>query len=492
MSTQKIIRSTTQKCLLMNGPNAILELEGHVSYQKDLNALGVSSPKNKPFDAKLKKSPVISFCAESVKIIEENKHLLPEKIKTLLSFLEKKKTSSLDNFYEAEKMLVAGFNLWFAGRLLTPKREKATMLLDKGILSKKEALVLNDEEVSKITFPSMSDRYWINYDTSAKKISNEEFLKIREDLSTKTRFKDSLGRYLLTENSFILRDPESSFLLKVKDISGLGNFLNDYNLSLGGVTDKIWMEEKGVMYLYKMKNSEFGQFPLNEYLATKVLDILKFENLTYVKYSLDIEAYSICSKSANFLKDFEEFVSMSDLMSSEEKSVSDGVLNSERLYSNVIMVLEKNGVENASKFIDEMIVFDVITLNFDRHLGNFGVIKNVLTGKVDRMAPLFDMGGCFFHKYGEEQKKTKGIDKSFLFSDRKRRLFEENRKIFDLPLKVVEEIENSVKSCSFEINHNNYVTAINKMKGTNSRGSKQEQKKDHSQSPHKSEIGSDF
>lgn len=41
-----------------------------------------------------------------------------------------------------------------------------------------------------------------------------------------------------------------------------------------------------------------------------------------------------------------------------------------------------------------MFLVDFIVMNFDRHMRNFGVIRNVETLKWERLTPIFDTGEC--------------------------------------------------------------------------------------------------
>jgi len=44
--------------------------------------------------------------------------------------------------------------------------------------------------------------------------------------------------------------------------------------------------------------------------------------------------------------------------------------------------------------IYNMFLVDYIVVNFDRHMKNFGVIRNVETLKWERVCPIFDTGEC--------------------------------------------------------------------------------------------------
>ena len=52
--------------------------------------------------------------------------------------------------------------------------------------------------------------------------------------------------------------------------------------------------------------------------------------------------------------------------------------------------------------LNEMIVFDALICNTDRHFGNFGVLTDSHTNRILKPAPLFDHGNSLFNFAGEE------------------------------------------------------------------------------------------
>jgi hypothetical protein len=52
--------------------------------------------------------------------------------------------------------------------------------------------------------------------------------------------------------------------------------------------------------------------------------------------------------------------------------------------------------------LNEMIVFDALICNTDRHFGNFGVLVESRTNRIIRPAPLFDHGNALFNYAGDE------------------------------------------------------------------------------------------
>lgn len=63
------------------------------------------------------------------------------------------------------------------------------------------------------------------------------------------------------------------------------------------------------------------------------------------------------------------------------------------------------------KALNEMIVFDALICNTDRHFGNFGVLINSKTNKIISPAPLFDHGNSLYIYAGiEDWQSEKALD----------------------------------------------------------------------------------
>lgn len=56
--------------------------------------------------------------------------------------------------------------------------------------------------------------------------------------------------------------------------------------------------------------------------------------------------------------------------------------------------MEENGVLNTKQDVENMFLIDYIVRNIDRHMKNFGIIRNVKTLKWERVTPIFDTGEC--------------------------------------------------------------------------------------------------
>lgn len=66
--------------------------------------------------------------------------------------------------------------------------------------------------------------------------------------------------------------------------------------------------------------------------------------------------------------------------------------NSTSVYQHFVKCCQALGVENIVPALDQMIVLDYLIANEDRHLNNFGLLRNPETLEWIGMAPIFDSG----------------------------------------------------------------------------------------------------
>ena len=75
-----------------------------------------------------------------------------------------------------------------------------------------------------------------------------------------------------------------------------------------------------------------------------------------------------------------------------KKDLSEKKPNNINDYEHYIKVLEKNNVPNARENVKQMFILDYLIMNIDRHMKNFGVIRNVDTLEWISTTPIFDNG----------------------------------------------------------------------------------------------------
>ena len=172
------------------------------------------------------------------------------------------------------------------------------------------------------------------------------------------------------------------------------------DMTTNGVLRKVWVQDENMTsYLIKAGSTVFHQEPLSEVLAT--LTLQKIEGfIPYVRYEICVNGMRICSKCRNFVDENTEFIPAQYIYNIEPRR------SDKSQYEHLIMMMENYGIERPGTFIDKMMLADLVMGNSDRHLGNFGILKNVETGEM-QFAPLFDFGSAFREYYKEKETEPK-------------------------------------------------------------------------------------
>lgn len=239
----------------------------------------------------------------------------------------------------------------------------------------------------------------------------------RDGINTAREYFPTFERY---ENMFSLSD-QYWFRFRSKETwERLNFFTNDYSTIVGdlffspwsmeekdltshspdlttnGVLKKVWIKEDGVSYLYKAGSDIYHQEPLSEVLASitlKRLDIIPFVN-----YELAVNGLELCSKCKNFIDEHTEFVPASYIYAKKPRP------DEKDVYEHLLDMCDFYGIQGAKEYMDNMIAADRIIGNDDRHLGNFGFIRDVETAQITGFAPLFDSGSAYWGKASHNKK----------------------------------------------------------------------------------------
>ncbi len=269
-------------------------------------------------------------------------------------------------------------NDWFKGRGIPSWRKDLERLLEKLNVASTEELL------NKAYALSLSDQYWLKEENSTiqwkdinfftNEFSYEAYLEAALDSSSST-----------TTDKAILLSP---------------------NNTTDGMLQKGWIIEEGKRVLVKGTYTQSNEEPLNEWLASQICKRLGFY---YCDYSVEWnDKTKFISKCDNFIDENEEIISAYNIFQSEKKP------NHINDYEFYISVLEKHHVPNARKNVSDMFVVDYLMLNTDRHLKNFGVIRNVNTLEWVRTTPIFDTGQSMeCDKYINEMNFVNGTGKFF-------------------------------------------------------------------------------
>lgn len=141
---------------------------------------------------------------------------------------------------------------------------------------------------------------------------------------------------------------------------------------------KCWRRVDGKIVLYKSGTEGFansGNEPYCEYYAYQVAEAM---GINAVQYGLSKWKGKLCSTCELFTSKEYSFMPIGNI-------VKDGGIKA------VIEYYKSLGGKYYDAFVD-MIVFDTVILNTDRHFGNFGFMVDNHTNEICAPAPLFDHG----------------------------------------------------------------------------------------------------
>ena len=206
-----------------------------------------------------------------------------------------------------------------------------------------------------------------------------------------------------------------------------------------GALPKCWRREKRKIFLYKGGTSgasNTGREPTSEALAYQVGEEAGFNIIKYTLVKWKKISGKYCSKCELFTSKEYSYMAIGRL-------VKEGGMTKVREYYN------KLGKEFVNA-LNEMIIFDAIICNTDRHFGNFGVLIDNKKNIICKPAPLFDHGNSLlnfasndiyksdiaFNKYVDIQKPSTYDDfmeeaKKYITKDIKAKL----RKLYDFKFK---------------------------------------------------------
>ena len=168
----------------------------------------------------------------------------------------------------------------------------------------------------------------------------------------------------------------------------------DPNASLGGQMNKYWDMNGDQPVLVKKASDYFGQQSVNELFATEVHS-RQASGIGYVTYyTRESEDNSVLSCCPAFTSESVEYIPAYEILLSRK------LRNDRSDCDRFIDICEERGIDREvmQSFMDYMILSDFAISNTDRHLQNFGVLRNSDTMELIGPAPLFDSGNSMFYK----------------------------------------------------------------------------------------------
>lgn len=251
---------------------------------------------------------------------------------------------------------------WFNGRGIPSWRDGLDDFLDNLGIKNKDILL------NKAYGLSLSDQYWMNPVECPMNWNDINFFD-----------------HDFNSQDFI----EATFENKIVDNKNID--LYSPNNTSDGMLKKTWIVGADKRrYLLKASFKNKGLEPFNEVLAGMIANIL---GLNYVLYTIEIINNNLLSKCKCFIDKNTEFISAYAILKSENVEMNMHYL---LLIEKYIDILKNNGIKDVEKKIAKMFVLDYLTVNQDRHLGNFGIVRNVNTLQWVDIAPNFDSGQSMF------------------------------------------------------------------------------------------------
>ena len=285
----------------------------------------------------------------------------------------------LKNAYQLNEDLKVSLSEWFKGRGIPSWRDDLDLLLAKLNISTPTELL------DKAFGLSLSDQYWIKPFDSEIEYKDINFFE--------HDFEDSEFTSVTFSNT---RDSNT----KISLISP--------NNTTDGRLKKTWIIENGKRYLLKGGYKNEVMQPFNEVLATMICERLGFK---HISYTIDVIKDKIVSKCECFINKDTELVSAYQILHNN--------CNKDEAYETYIKILENNGIDKAREEIENMFILDFIMLNEDRHLNNFGIIRNVENLNWIETAPIFDTGQSLnILDYNDEELVINGDGRFFYDMDK--------------------------------------------------------------------------
>lgn len=199
-------------------------------------------------------------------------------------------------------------------------------------------------------------------------------------------FEGSFDKYNLYENRF-------SQILGLVAFTGYGSsnrtsLESSPEFTTNGMLPKCWRRVNGKVMLYKGGTSgasNTGNEPYSEYYAAQVAQTM---GIDAIEYGLSKWKGVLCSTCELFT-------------SKDYAYMPIGHIVTEGGFAAVFDYYQQLG-EAFVQALRDMLVFDAVVCNTDRHFGNFGLMIDNATNTIARPAPLFDHGNSLFNFAGKE------------------------------------------------------------------------------------------
>lgn len=248
-----------------------------------------------------------------------------------------------------------GLSKWLKSRVIPKNREYVDQILARSGLSHNDIMGI----INVCKGLSLNDSYWV----------------------VEKGFEGKFADYNLYENNF-------TRTLALIAYTGYGSnskkgFTSSPEYTTNGMLKKCWRRDRGKIYLYKGGTSgaaNTGNEPYSEYYAAQIAEVM---GLHHISYNLSKWKGTLCSTCELFTDIDTSFVPIYKF-------------NQGSSLTETANYLKSLGQEFYDEFAD-MMIFDALICNTDRHAGNYGLLVDNKTNKPIKFASIFDNGLSLFN-----------------------------------------------------------------------------------------------
>lgn len=163
-----------------------------------------------------------------------------------------------------------------------------------------------------------------------------------------------------------------------------------------GMLRKCWHRENDKIFLYKGSSEPFANYGREAYSEFYMAQVAEAMNLNHISYDLKEFHNSIVSSCEIFTNENEGYIPIYYLM---DKTIIENNNKRALIREHIPKIY---GIES----LQDLLLFDSIIYNVDRHLENFGMIVDNNTNKILRPAPIFDNGCSIINSLVENDLKN--------------------------------------------------------------------------------------
>ncbi len=268
------------------------------------------------------------------------------------------------------KMSNDGLARWLRHRKIPKNRAHVHSFLAKAGLSANSTMAII--EVSRGL--SLNDSYWVVREGFTKSFAQCNLYD--------HRFSEILAGIAFTGHGSAVRTSVAS----------------SPEFTTNGMLPKCWRRQSGRIYLYKGGTegaSNTGNEPYSEHYAWQVAQVL---GVNAIPYTITKWKSRICSRCELFTSREISFVPVGRLVKS----------------GGMQAVIDHYGTLGSpyTDALEDLLVFDAVIGNTDRHFGNFGFLVDAQTNTLKGPAPLFDHGNslCNFASRMEMESRQAFLD----------------------------------------------------------------------------------